>query len=131
MSREEHLDHCVKAKINIHLVLKLCVDVKGARTYSTMYCMYAVLFVGWLLEMPPIVYHEPRGALSPPGTPRLVMGGVMPPPPTPSPEYKSPLSPTPSPEHKPIKFLYCPYIRPGRINGILRYVVLCNFDFNT
>ena len=33
-----------------------------------------------------------------------------------------PHRPTPThPEHKPIKFVLCPYIRPGRINGILRY----------
>ena len=28
----------------------------------------------------------------------------------------------PSPEYRPIKFILCPYIRPGRINEILRYL---------
>ena len=35
------------------------------------------------------------------------------------PEYKQPPSP---PEYRPIKFILCPYIRPGRINEILRYL---------
>ena len=33
------------------------------------------------------------------------------------------ISSTPPPEYRPIKFVLCPYIRPGLINGILRYII--------
>ena len=40
------------------------------------------------------------------------------------PEYELPPIPPspPPPEYRPIKFILCPYIRPGHINEILRYL---------
>ena len=35
--------------------------------------------------------------------------------------FSSQIYPPPPPEYGPIKFVLCPYIRPGHINGILRY----------
>ena len=32
------------------------------------------------------------------------------------------ISPPPPPEYRPIKFVLCPYKRPGRINEILRHI---------
>ena len=38
------------------------------------------------------------------------------------PKHKPP-TPRPAPKYRSIKFVLCPYINPGRINGILRYII--------
>ena len=52
------------------------------------------------------------------------------------PEYKTSHIQAPPPEYGPIKFVLCPYICPGRINGLLRYSTTIFYDtmkviFNT
>ena len=66
----------------VYIVLKLCVDVEGVRTYCLMKLGYLVL--GMADEMHPIAYRERRGGLSPPGHPRWGGGRaplLLPPPP--------------------------------------------------
>ena len=62
--------------MNVYTVVKLCVDVEGARIYCTMY--WAVCCLGCLLKCIPYRTVSLSGGLLPPWTPPFEEGGACP-----------------------------------------------------